>query len=223
MIGAIAEKLGGWFSPSDSAASLRGEIRRLIAERPKLQSELEAAQERLHTAEGSLDLVGPAQAALEAAQAADAADRKRRMEGGITVADPKLTAAVAQAEAAVTEAQRVQTAAEAALPALRRRVTEATDALKDSASQIDATIWQLAVSELAADAPAARQAAETLTTFRRRAATLAEVGRRHGFFGGPRGTVPKELLDIGVSRDVAVSDRDGIALGRRLAAMRRNA
>ena len=223
MIGALSERLTGWLSPTDNAKTLRTEIRRLIASKPALERELTAAQERLHTAEGSLDLVAPAQAALEAAQTADATDRQRRMESGDPTADPKLSAAIAQAEAAVAEATRVQTAAEAALPTLKRKVAEAEEAVKSCAAQIDATIWQLAVSELASDAPAARQAAETLATFRHRAATLAEVGRRPGFFGGPRGVVPRELLGIGVQRDIVVSDRDGVALGRRLAAMRRNA
>ncbi len=222
MIGAIAEKLGGWLAPADSAKNLRTEIRRLIAERPKLERELEAAQERLRVAEAALDLVGPAQAAFESTQQADAADRRKRMEEGTTTPDPALTAKVAAAEAALVEAERTQAAAEAALPTLRRRVAEVTDAIKDNASQIDSYIWQVAVSELAADAPAARQAAETLTTFRRSVATLAEVGRRPGFFGAPRGRVPRELLDIAAPKDIVVNDSEGIALGHRLAAMRRN-
>ena len=196
MIGTLTERLTGWFSPRDSAANLRGEIRRLIAERPKLERELQEANVRLSTAESSLDVVGPAQVALEAAQQADAADRKRRMEGGITVADPALTAAITQAEDALLEAQHVQAAAEAALPALRRRVAEAEQAVKSCAEQIDETAWQVRMSELTAKTPEVQRAVETVKAFQREVNVLRYVAARYKAYRTPNGSVPHDVVAL---------------------------
>lgn len=196
MIGALTERLTGWLAPADSAKNLRAEIRRLIASKPALERELETAQDRLRTAEGSLCLVAPAQAALEAARQADASDRKRRMEGGDPTADPALIAAVATAEAALTEAEHTQTAAEAALPTLRRRVAEATDAIKDNAEQIDATAWQIRMLELTAKGSEVQRAVATVTAFQREVSALRYVAARYKGYRTLNGSLPRDVVAL---------------------------
>ncbi|MDA8348132.1 MAG: hypothetical protein M0038_04895 [Pseudomonadota bacterium] len=188
--------MSGWLVPADNAKNLRTEIRRLIASKPALERELQEAQERLHTAEGSLDLVAPAQAALEAAQTADATDRKRRMESGITAADPKLSAAVAAAEHALVEAERTQAAASAALPALKRRLSEAQQAVANCTEQIDALAWQVRMSELTNKVPEVQRAVATATAFQNEVNTLRYVAARHKAYRTPNGSVPRDVVAL---------------------------
>ena len=196
MIGALSGRLTNWFAPSDNTANLRGEIRRLSASRPALERELQEANVRLSTAEESLNLVGPAQAALEAARQADAADRRTRMESGITVADPKLSAAVAAAEHALVEAERTQAAASAALPALKRRLSEAQQAVANCTEQIDALAWQVRMSELTNKVPEVQRAVETVKAFQNEVSVLRYVLARRKLYHTPLGTVPRDVVTL---------------------------
>ena len=196
MIGALSGRLTNWFAPSDNTANLRGEIRRLSASRPALERELQEANVRLRTAEESLNLVGPAQAALESAQQADAADRRKRMEAGNTTADPKLSAAVAAAEHALVEAERTQAAASAALPALKRRLSEAQQAVANCTEQIDALAWQVRMSELTNKVPEVQRAVATATAFQNEVNTLRYVAARHKAYRTPNGSVPRDVVAL---------------------------
>ena len=196
MIAAIAEKLGGWLVPTDNAKNLRAEIRRLIASKPALERELKEAQERLRVAESALDLVAPAQAALEAAKAADAESRCKRMEEGNATADPALTAAVATAEAALLEAQRTESAAVAALPTLKRKVAEAEEAVKSCAEQIDALAWDARVLELTAKVAEMQRAVETVVEFQREVSVLRYVAARYKGYRTLNGSLPRDVVAL---------------------------
>ena len=196
MIGALTGRLTGWLAPADSAKNLRAEIRRLIAERPALERELETAQSRLCAVESSLDVVGPARAALEAAQAADAESRRQRMEEGNVTADPALTAKVATAEAALLEAQRTEAAASAAMPTLKRKVAEAEEAVKSCTEQIDALAWDARVLELTAKVAEMQRAVATVTAFQREVNTLRYVGARHKGYRTLNGSLPRGIVAL---------------------------
>ncbi len=195
MIGAIVERVGTFFGPSPKAeiAEARKTIREQIAERPRLQRELEQAQVRFATAEAARDLVGPAQERVEAAKAAADADRRQRMLAGTPGIDQKLAAALERAERELAEAEQNEEAARSTLPTLKARVTEAQDALKTNAEAVDAAVWSIRVSELEAELPAVKEAVATVAAFQRQVAVLSDVGLRHKLYMAPGGSVPAEL------------------------------
>lgn len=195
MIGTIVERVGTFFGPSPRAeiASARETIRKQIAERPKLQRELEQAQEKQQTAEASLYISGPAQERVRVAKAAADEDRRQRMLAGTPGIDPKLAAALERAERELAEAEQNEEAARSTLPTLQARVAEAQDALKTSAELVDAAVWSIRVSELEAELPAVKEAVATVAAFQRQVAVLSDVGLRHKLYGTPAGSVPAEL------------------------------
>ena len=226
MIGAIAEKLGGLFSqtsnPRVEIKAARAAIRAALASRPGLERALAEAEARVAGAEAALAAVGPAQAAAAAAEAADAEDRKARMLAGKSDADPKLAEAVTATRARAEDAERMAEAARAVLQTLAERVRDALQAVKSNDERIDSAAWRIAIGELAADAPAAQQAADVVAEFQRRVAVLADVGVKHKLYSVPGGSVPAELKRIGdlpkVSTDSLRTEILGTA--KRLRALR---
>ena len=201
MIGAIAEKLGGLFSqtsnPRAEIKSARATIRKALADRPALERALAGAEGKVALAETAIAAVGPAQAAAAAAEAADAEDRKARMLAGKSDADPKLAEQVTVTRTRADDAERMAEAARAVMPTLNERVRDARQALKSNEEKIDSAAWRIAVAEIAADADAAQQAAETVAAFQRRVAVLADVGIKHKLYAAPGGSVPADLKRIG--------------------------
>ncbi len=195
MIATIAEKVGAMFAatPKAEIAAARKTIREQIAERPRLQRELEQAQARCAAAEAALELVDPARAAHTAAVAAVDEDRRERLLAGKNGCDPKLEAVAESAERALRSAEATQAAAEAVLPTLQARVAEAEDALKTSAELVDAAVWSIRIAELAAELPAVKEAVATVAAFQRQVAVLSDVGLRHKLYMAPGGSVPAEL------------------------------
>lgn len=229
MIGAIAEKLGGLFgqtsNPRADIKQARAQIRASLGSRPALERALAEAEARVAMAEAALEAVGPAQAAAAAAEAADAEDRKARMLAGKSDADPKLAQAVMVTRARAEDAERMAEAARAVMPTLAERVRDARQAVKSNDEKIDSAAWRIAVGEIAADADAAQQAADTVAAFQRRTAVLADVGLRHKLYSAPGGSVPAELKQIGVMPKLNVDSLRTEILGaaKRLRALRTDA
>ena len=201
MIGVLAEKVGALFgqtsNPRAEIKSARATIRKAISDRPTLERALEEAEGRVAMAESALEAVGPAQAAAAAAEAAAAADLEQRVLDGKSDADPKLAEQVTVTRARADDAERMATAARAALPTLAERVRDAQQALKSNDEKIDSAAWRIAVGELAAEADAAQQAADVVAAFQRRVAVLADVGIKHKLYAAPGGSVPADLKRIG--------------------------
>jgi chromosome segregation ATPase len=226
VIATIAEKMGALFgqtsNPRAEIKSARATIRKALADRPALERALEEAEGRVAMAESALEAVGPAQAAAAAAEAAAAADLEQRVLDGKSDADPKLAEQVTVTRARADDAERMATAARAALPTLAERVRDAQQALKSNDEKIDSAAWRIAVGELAADADAAQQAADVVAAFQRRVAVLADVGVKHKLYSVPGGSVPAELKRIGdlpkVSTDSLRTEILGTA--KRLRALR---
>ncbi len=201
MIATIAEKIGGLFgqasNPRADIKQARAAIRAALAIRPALERALEEAEARVAMAEAALEAVGPAQTAAAAAEAADAEDRKARMLAGKVGADPKLAEAVTITRTRADDAERMAEAARAVMPTLAERVRDARQAVKSNDERIDSAAWRIAVAEIAADADAAKAAADVVAAFQKRVAVLQDVGVKHKLYSAPGGSVPAELKRIG--------------------------
>ena len=130
-------------------------------------------------------------------KSARATIRKARMLAGKSDADPKLAEQVTVTRTRADDAERMAEAARAVMPTLNERVRDARQALKSNEEKIDSAAWRIAVAEIAADADAAQQAAETVAAFQRRVAVLADVGIKHKLYAAPGGSVPADLKRIG--------------------------
>ena len=229
MIGVLAEKVGALFgqtsNPRAEIKSARATIRKAISDRPTLERALEEAEGRVAMAESALEAVGPAQAAAAAAEAAAAADLEQRVLDGKSDADPKLAEQVAATRARAEDAERMAEAARAVLPTLTERVREAKQALKSNDEKIDSAAWRIAVAALAADADAAKAAADTVAAFQKRVVVLQDIAVRHRLHGCPGGSVPAELKRIGELPKLNVDSLRTEILGtaKRLRALRTDA